>query len=78
MDNFIKLLEIDAAKTVYHLLTLTSQIEIKRKRVRECIEKITQLQTEDSDLILLKFLDAFFENNYDDYKKLVSEENVCK
>lgn len=28
--NFIELLEIDAAKTVYHLLTLTSQIEIKR------------------------------------------------
>lgn len=76
-ENFIKLLEIDPNKTVYNLLSLSNQLEIKRRVVRECIEKINQL-TQNSEFYLLKFLDALFEYSYDEYKKIVVESDSCK
>lgn len=76
-ENFIKLLEIDPNKTVFNLLSLSNQLEIKRRVVRECIEKINQL-TQNSEFYLLKFLDALFEYSYDEYKKIVVESDSCK
>lgn len=69
----IKLLDIDAHKTIYLLLKMMKKNDQRKKLVRDCIN-IIEKEKERAEPMLLKFLDAIFEYNVEEYQKLIDEE----